>query len=208
MKLKRNLLAAAIVAAGAAAAMPAQAIDAGDWLIKIGAHAIDPKSNNGRLAGGALATQVGSDTRPTIMLEYMLTSQLGIELIAAVPFEHDIRLNGADAGSVKHLPPTLSLQYHFNTQGSVMPFVGAGVNYTRFSGERTRGPLAGTRLDLSNSWGLAAHVGVDFRLGDTWFVGVDARWIDIEARVRVDGANVGTVNIDPLAYGAYLGFRF
>ncbi len=206
MKLKHSLLAAAIIVA--VAPMPAQAIEAGDWLIRIGAHTIDPKSDNGRLAGGALAARVGSDTRPTIMAEYMFTSNLGVEIIAAVPFEHDIRLNGADAGSVKHLPPTLSLQYHFNTQGSVMPFVGAGLNYTRFSSETTRGPLSGTRLDLSNSWGLAAHVGVDFRLGDTWFVGVDARWIDIDAKTRVDGADVGTVNIDPLAYGAYVGFRF
>lgn len=179
---------------------PALAADTGDWSLSLGAHVIDPKSDNGSLAGGALAADVGSSTRPTITAEYFFSPNLGLELLASLPFEHDVSLNGVKAGSTKHLPPTLSLQYHFIGE-RVSPFIGVGVNYTLFFDTETTGPLAGTELDLDNSWGLAAHVGLDFRLGERSQLRVDARWIDIDTDVSVDGADVGTVNIDPLVYG-------
>ncbi len=42
-------------------------------------------------------------------------------------------LNGAKIGTLKHLPPTLLAQYHFTNLGAFKPYVGAGINYTRFS---------------------------------------------------------------------------
>lgn len=194
--LTRCLLGTALVLACG----PALANDAGDWSVSLGAHVIDPKSDNGSLAGGALAADVGSSTRPTITAEYFFSPNLGLELLASLPFDHDISVNGVQAGSTKHLPPTLSLQYHFNGE-RVSPFIGAGINYTLFFDSESTGPLAGTDLDLDNSWGLAAHVGLDFRLGERSALRVDARWIDIDTDVSVDGAGVGTVNIDPLVYG-------
>lgn len=203
-----TVLPACLLAAALSVPSSASAHEAGDWLLRVGAHVVDPKSDNGRLAGGALKADVGSDLKPTAMIEYMLSDHLGLELIVAAPFRHDIKLNGAHAGSTRHLPPTLSLQWHFNPRGTVQPFVGAGLNYTWFDGERSAGPIDGTRLKLSNSWGLAVHAGIDFKLNQNWFVGADLRWLDIDTKVRVDGASVGTVNIDPIAYGAYVGYRF
>lgn len=202
------ILPAAILAAGLLAPALAAAHEAGDVIVRFGAHVVDPKSDNGTLAGGALEVDVDSDIKPTIMAEWMLTEQIGLELLASVPFEHDISLNGVDAGSTKHLPPTLSVQWHFNPRGTVQPYLGAGVNYTLFSSERTTGPLEGTDLDLDNSWGLAAHAGIDFQLSGRWIAGFDLRWIDIDTDASVDGVDVGTVNIDPIAYGAYVGYRF
>ena len=190
-----------------ALAAPAQAQEAGDWTFSVGAHAVAPKSDNGRLAGGALAADVGNDWRPTITAEYFFTPNWGLEVLAALPFEHDIRLNGAHAGSTKHLPPTVSLQYHFKGE-RVSPFLGLGVNYTAFFEEKTRGPLAGTELELDSSWGLAAHAGLDFAIGDSRWLRVDARWIDIDTDARVNGAKVGTVAIDPLVYGASFVWSF
>ncbi len=204
----RVLIPAIVLFATATAPMPASAFEAGDWLFRAGAHVVDPKSDNGSLAGGSLAVDVDSSTRPTLMVERMVTANLGIELIVAAPFKHDISLNGAHAGSTRHLPPTLSLQYHFNPQGKVQPFIGAGVNYTWFDGEKSAGPIAGAGLKLGNSWGLAAHAGIDVVINRNWFWGVDVRWLDIDSDVQVDGAGVGTVNIDPLAYGAFVGYRF
>lgn len=203
-----SLIPAALLALGVLMPAVAPAHEAGDWLLRFGAHVIDPKSDNGSLAGGALAVDVGSDIKPTAMIEYMLSDRLGLELIVAAPFRHDIKLNGADAGSTRQLPPTLSLQWHFNPGATVQPFLGAGINYTWFDGERSAGPIAGTELRLSNSWGWAVHAGIDFQLNPRWFVGADLRWIDIDSKVRVDGAKVGTVNIDPIAYGVYVGYRF
>jgi len=129
-------------------------------------------------------------------------------VLASLPFQHDIELNGVKAGSTQHLPPTVSLQYHFNGSGKVKPFIGAGVNYTIFFSQDTTGPLAGADLDLDNSWGLAAHAGLDFAVGDKKWLRVDARWIDIDTDVKVNGASVGTVNIDPMVYGAAFVWQF
>ncbi|MAL03352.1 MAG: hypothetical protein CL625_03605 [Arenimonas sp.] len=187
---------------------PALAQQAGDWTVSVGAHVVAPKSNNGTLAGGALAADVGDDWRPTITAEYFFSPNLGLEVLASLPFEHDIELNGVKAGSTKHLPPTFTLQYHFRNESIVTPFVGAGVNYTRFFDEKTTGPIAGTDLSLKPSWGLAAHAGLDFAIGTGKWLRVDARYMDIDTTVKVNGARVGTVNIDPTVYGAAFVWAF
>ena len=187
---------------------PVLAQEAGDWTFGLGAHVVSPKSDNGRLAGGTLDADVGDDWSPTFTGEYFIRDKWGIEILASLPFRHDIELNGAKAGSTKHLPPTLSLQYHFTGSDKVKPFIGAGVNYTIFFSQDTTGPLAGADLELDNSWGLAAHAGVDFAVADDKWLRLDARWIDIDTDVKVNGAGVGTVNIDPMVYGAAFVWQF
>ena len=186
----------------AASATPALAQSRGDFTLGVGVHNVEPKSNNGALAGGTLPLDIGSDVRPTITGEYFLRDGLGIEVLAALPFQHDISVKGVGrVGSTKHLPPTVSLQYHFNNGGKVSPLLGVGLNYTTFFQEDTTGALAGTRLELGDSWGAAVHAGVDFRIGTRGALRVDARWMDIDTDVRVNGARMGTANIDPIAYG-------
>ena len=180
----------------------------GPWQIKFGVHDVSPKSGNGSLAGGSLKTDVGDSTRPTLSLEYGFNRNLGLEVLAAAPFRHDVKLNGSKAASVKQLPPTVSLQWHFLPDRAISPFVGLGVNYTRFFSIDETGPLAGTRLDLDSSWGLAAHAGVDFAIDPNWSVTVDARWIRISSDAKVNGAKVGTVDIDPRVFGVAVGYRF
>lgn len=206
MKFRSSAIALALVLAGAAT--PALAQSAGTWTVGIGAHQVNPKSDNGTLAGGTLAVEVESNVRPTITGEYFIKDNLGIEVLASLPFQHDIAIDGVGTvGETKHLPPTVSLQYHFG-EGKVKPFVGAGVNYTRFFSEETSGALEGADLELDASWGLAAHAGVDFKVGENGAIRIDARWIDIDTDVRVDGQDLGTVNIDPLVYGAAYVFSF
>lgn len=189
-------------------AAPLAHADDGTWRFTVGAHNVDPTSDNGSLAAGALDVDVGSNWRPSFTAEYFLNDHLGVEVLAALPFKHDVKLNGVAAGEVTHLPPTVSLQYHFSPEAKISPYLGAGVNFTWIYSEDSAGPIAGTELKLKNSWGLAAHAGVDFKLENDWFVGVDARWIDIDSDVSVNTVQVGTVNIDPLIYGVYVGKRF
>ncbi len=186
----------------------AHADETDTWVVKVGAHVVNPKNDNGSLAGGTLQTDVGSNARPTITAEYMLDPNWGVEVLAAIPFQHNVDLNGAKAGSVKHLPPTLSLQYHFNSEGSVSPFIGAGINYTYFYGEHTTGPLSGAKLNLNKTFGAALHGGVDFRINSHWLFSLDARWIKISPDASVNGTKVGTVHIDPFIYGFAFGYRF
>lgn len=194
-----------------AALIPAHAtaanadVSAGDWLLRGGLHHVEPKSNNGSLIGGSTEVNVRSDAKPSGTIAYMMTDNLGLELLVAWPFDHDIHLEGSGrVGSTKHLPPTLSLQYHFNTGTEFRPYLGAGVNYTHFF--RTRSSLGD--LDLDDSWGASVQAGLDYAITDDWFVNAEIRWIDIDSDVSLGGANIGTVNIDPMVIGFGVGRRF
>lgn len=210
MKATRLALAAVL----ALAATPALAQSAGSWTLGVGAHNVAPRSDNGTLTAtplGNLDMDVGSNTRPTITGEYFLKDNLGLEVLAALPFQHDINVVGVgQVGSTKHLPPTVSLQYHFGT-GKVKPFVGVGLNYTKFFSTKSEGAIAGTDLELSDSWGLAGHIGVDFQVSEKAAIRIDYRKIDIDTDVKLNGANLGTnntVNIDPSVYGVAYVFQF
>ena len=209
-----NTLRLALAVALGLSATPALAQTAGSWTVGVGAHNVEPKSGNGTLVAtplGDLTMDVGTNVRPTITAEYFIKDNLGIEVLAALPFQHDIAVTGVGkVGSTKHLPPTVSLQYHFG-QGKVKPFVGLGVNYTRFFSTKTEGPIAGADLELSDSWGLAGHVGLDVQIGDKSAIRIDYRKIDIDTKAKLNGANLGTrnqVNIDPSVYGVAYVFAF
>lgn len=193
----------AIAFLGAVAANTAVAMDQGDWLIRFGASRVDPESGNHP------DVSVDSATSATFNFTYMMTANWAVEVLAAYPFEHDIYLvNGPEVGSTKHLPPTVSLQYHFLPDAVFQPYLGLGVNYTDFFSEKLYGPLEGATLSLDSSWGLAGEIGADFMLGETWFLNVNLRYIGIESDATVNGADFGKVKINPWVYGAHVGLRF
>ncbi len=201
MKLAALTLSTALVALAA----PAFAQSQGDWTVGIGVGYLDPKSDNGTLAG--LDAEVDDDTRPIFTVEYFIRDNLGIELLASTPFEHDITLGGSiDAGSTKHLPPTLSLNYHFPTNSAWKPYVGAGLNYTIFFDEST--PLGGGDLELDNSFGVSVQAGLDYQITEKGAVRLNVRWFDIDSDVKLDGVDIGTAEIDPWLVGVSYVHRF
>ncbi|HEX7817583.1 OmpW/AlkL family protein [Dyella sp.] len=206
MKITRITTLFAGVIAACMVAAPVVHADDGNWVLRFGAHVVDPKSDNGRLAG--MKASVDSSTRPSASLEYMFTPNWGVDVLAAWPFRHDVRLNGVRAASTQQLPPTVGVNYHFMPDAKVSPFVGAGLNYTWFHNTHGRGPLQGASVSIENSWGAAAHAGVDVKLSDRWLFTADLRWIDIRSDVHVNGAKVGRATINPLVYGVSLGYRF
>lgn len=213
-KTSALLLSAMAAAVSLAAAAPAMAQSKGDWTLGVGVHAVDPKSDAGDLNGaalglGKLSTKVDSDVKPTVTFEYFVADNIGIEVLAALPFKHDISIDGVGkVGETKQLPPVVSLQYHFTNSSKVTPFVGLGVNYTKFFSTDSKGALAGTKLKLEDSWGLAAHAGLDFAVSDKGALRVDMRWADIDTKVKVNGNKLGTAKIDPLVYGVAYVFKF
>jgi outer membrane protein len=187
----------------AAVSTSAMAKEQGDWLVRFGGSNVDPKSDNSDIVS------VDSQFGVTFNFSYFMTSNLAVELLAALPYDHDIELlDGTKVASTDHLPPTLSLQYHFMPEARVQPYVGLGLNYTLFFHVDTTGPLAGADLDLDNSWGWAGELGVDFPVSEQWLINLSARYIDIDTDAKLDGASLGTVEIDPWVYGAHVGFRF
>ena len=201
MKLQSLVLATAT----ALTMTTAFAVPAGTWSVAAGAHMVDPKSNNGTLADGTIGVDVDSDIQPTISGEYFIANNIGIELLAATPFHHDITLTAGDTtidAKTQHLPPTLSVQYHFdgyNMPMNVKPFVGVGVNYTTFFKEKIN--VAGSELKLDDSVGVAGHIGLDIPFASTESLRIDARYMDIKTDAKLNGVGIGEVDISPWVYG-------
>ena len=211
----KNGLRVAIVAAltsGMGLANTAMAFEPGEWLIRLGAMDVDPKSDNHEVVS------VDDAISATLGFTYMMTDVWAIDILAAYPFEHDLSLAVVDpddgsishlpVGSTKHLPPTVSLQWRPMPNSMFQPYFGLGINYTNFFDEKTSGVLEGTKLSLGDSWGYAIQGGFDVVLSDSVFLNVDVRYANVETKAKLDGTSIGTVKIDPMVYGAHIGFRF
>lgn len=206
--MKKLLLAATALVVTAAA--PAFA-DSGDWLIRL--RAIDVMPNE-----SASIDPIGGDVDidnsivPELDITYFFQDQWAVELILGVT-PHDVAAVGTaagdiDLGDVTLLPPTLTVQYHFNPEGTVRPYAGAGINYTHFFDESLPSGSALSTIDYDASLGLAVQAGIDFDMGNDWFFNVDAKYIDINTDVTIDGAITADVDIDPVIIGLGFGRRF
>ncbi|HEY9149900.1 MAG TPA: OmpW family outer membrane protein [Gammaproteobacteria bacterium] len=208
----RSLVAAAI-ALGSGSSL---ALEQGDWIVRLGAAHVNPDASSDPLTNVAADARVDvdSNTQLGITLGYMYTDNIGFGLLAATPFKHDIKGAGDIAGlgkigETKHLPPTLTLQYHFAPKSNVRPYVGAGINYTNFFSEKTVG-LGNTKLELDDSWGLAAEAGVDIDINDRWFVSGQLWYLDIDTDAKLTGdiTDSAKVSIDPWVVMIGIGTTF
>ncbi len=179
-------------------AAPALAQSQGDFTIGAGLGWIEPDDGSRTALDGGKVSAKGA-LSPTITFEYFVADNIGIELLASWPFKHDLELGGDGIGETKHLPPTLSVQYHFTSDSQFTPFVGVGVNYTYFFDEKLDGADAPS-IDLDDSWGVAFHAGLDRQISEKGSLRADVRYIDIETDVKVGGAKIGSVDIDPWVF--------
>lgn len=196
----KKLVAACMVALIAGASSQAFAVEKGDIIVRAGAIVADPNGDGG--LNGTLTVE--DNAQLGISTSYMLTNNIGVGVLGATPFEHDIKLNGNKIGTTKHLPPTVTVQYHFNTKGNSKPYVGAGVNYTKFFKEQS---TLGS-LDLEESTGLAAEVGVDYMVNKNWGVNAAAWYMDIDSDAKLNGNALTTVEIDPWVYMVGASYKF
>ena len=180
------------------------------------ARALYMNVDNDNSGGLALPLQVKAENRifPEVDFSYFFTPNVAAELILTYPQKHDVALGGTDIGSIKHLPPTLTLQYHFNPTGTVRPYAGLGLNYTRFSSVKLdAGPVLGGSVPLKidrDSVGWAAQIGADYKIAPKWFLNVDLKYvaIDTDIRVKANNAKVTKLDIDPLLFSVGVGYRF
>ncbi|KEA64951.1 Outer membrane protein W precursor [Marinobacterium lacunae] len=197
--MDKKLLSAVVGTALLAAASNAMAYEAGDMLLRVGAANVNPHASDN------LGLDVEDDTQLGLTGVYMLSSNIGLELLAATPFKHDIVAGGTKVGETKQLPPTLSLQFYPMDAGSAFqPYVSAGLNYTTFFSEESI--LGDTKLD--DSWGLAFGIGMDYAINENLLINAAAWKIDIDTEVSVDGTKVGTQKIDPTVVMLSLGYKF
>ncbi|MEZ0123664.1 MAG: OmpW family protein [Candidatus Reddybacter sp.] len=222
-----SLVAGSLLATSLACAMgSAMAYEAGDIIIRAGVASVQPDESSSTLnvvgSGPIAGTSVGVDGDEQLGLTgtYMLTSKIGIGLLAATPFEHDISANGlgVDAGDTKQLPPTLTLQYFpMEPSAAFQPYVGIGVNYTAFFDEGVDTDLEAVigssgDLELDDSIGLAAQIGFDYAIDEHWLLNASVWYIDIETEADFkfdNGARIqADVDIDPWVYMLGVGYKF
>ncbi len=203
--MKPRLFRRLAVAALAAIALPAAAQSAGHFTTSYGIHGMVPGSSNGALSGSE--QRFSADTTPAVSFsyEYFFRGNLGVEIQTLVGQQKIGLEQGGDIGSAWALSPTVSLQYHFNGNGDISPFVGVGLNYTTFLGADGKGAFSSDDVTFKDSVGPAVHAGVDFAIGERSALRVDARWTSMRSDVEVDSGTLGKAKLDPITYGlAYL----
>ena len=198
----------------------------GEWLARLRVINVNPNDDSSAvstLAGSSVS--VDDDTVPELDFSYFLTDNLALELILANS-THRVSGEGSIAAlgeivETEVLPPTLTLQYHFDAGDTVMPYVGGGVNFTLLYDEEATASLNNalggpTDVDTDTSFGLAAQVGSDFRINDRWFANVDVKYVQLETTADLttaDGTQGGTrrtvdIDINPVIFGVGVGIRF
>jgi len=214
-RLIRALLGTLLTVGIAAIAVPAVAYQKGDILLRAGAAGVFPTGESDNIPTFPAGSKVEADDAWSLGLTfaYMITDNVGIEVLGAYPFKHDIKATGTisqlgTVGEAKQLPPTVSLQYYFDTDTKFTPYVGAGINYTYFFSEDTKGALNGLDLDLDSSWGLAGQAGVDYELDNNWLLNAAVWYIDIDTNAKVTGVPSFDVEIDPWVFMVGVGKKF
>jgi len=203
--MKKTFALTAAVLALSAFATPVLAQDSGSWIVRARALSLD--SANKDTTG--LGLSVNNKVFPEVDITYFMSPNLAAELILTYPQKHDLRSNGANIATLKHLPPTLTLQYHFPMTG-FRPYVGAGVNYTRFSSVNFA-PAVVTALNPSiekDSFGLALQAGVDVPMGGGWLLNLDLKKVQLKTDVFAGTTKAGTFKVDPTLLSVGFGKRF
>lgn len=224
--MKKIVLAAVVAAAFAPSFAMAEA---GDIVVRVRAAHISPNEDSklgsyvAPLLGGATASselKVDSNTIPEIDFSYYITKNIAAELILATGTRHDVKISGGGIdqplGSVNLLPPTLTLQWHFMPDQMFDPYVGAGVNYTRFMDKSltgSAGAIAGAPIKVeTNSFGAALQAGFDINLKDGWLINADVKyaWIDTDVKLNNAGTwvKIDDLDINPWVFGIGVGKKF
>lgn len=239
--MKKSLLVLAL----AAAFIPTLAqAEAGDWVVRLRATNVNPSESSklgektdaaygagvaDALYGDANANlEVDSNTIPELDISYYFTKNIAAELVLALGSKHDVNTSSAGAllnskklGDVNLLPPTLTVQWHFNPDQTFDPYVGAGLTYVRaLEDGLTADTVAGDRpirIDR-NSWGPALQAGFDINLTDRWLVNFDVKkiWFDTDVKLDTQGAagtasgyhKIDKLDIDPWVVSVGFGKKF
>ena len=227
--MNKSLLGASLVAL-ALVAPAAHAHQPGDFIVRAGAITTAPNESSGDLrfdgnkVAGTKAT-LTSDTQLGLTFAYMLSDHIGVELLAATPFQHTVGVKGLGGGldgklaNIKQLPPTLSLQYYpMEPNSRFQPYAGVGINYTLFFDEdlsSSRKQQGFSNLKLQDSVGIAGQLGMDYMITDNLLVNASVWYVDIDTKASVNGPTAlgysktkVDVEVDPWVYMVGLGYKF
>ena len=146
---------------------------------------------------------------PEFDVSYFFTKNIAAELVLTYPQTININYtaNQTNLGSIKALPPSLLLQYHFTDLGALKPYVGAGVNYTIFS---NRNNLSNGAYSVdSSSVGAVGQVGADYMLDKNWGLNIDVKYATMSTNVTTAaGVNGGKLTLNPWMPSVGVAYKF
>lgn len=188
-----------------------------DNVAKFGVTRYDTHSKTSGIAGigippGADAS-TGDATTWLLTYERMVTPQIGVELVAGKPPKITAQATGSvaflgEVMSAHSVSPTVLVNWHFGAPGALLrPYVGAGINYTKFTGVRSNYPW---QVGLSDSVGPAVQAGLDVNLSGAWVLWASVAMVKVKSDLVAVGATVLQTTIDfrPRVYSAGVGYRF
>lgn len=175
------------------------------WMVRVRATQLNWDNSQTGIAQ-ALNINAKDKTIPEVDVSYFFTKNVAAELILTYPQKVNIDSNLGRLGNVKALPPTLLAQYHFTNLGPLKPYVGAGLNYTRFTSRSNL--LAGAASVESSSFGPAVQVGADYMLTKNWGVNLDVKYIRIKTDVNVASVPLGSLELSPIVTSVGVTYKF
>lgn len=152
---------------------------------------------------------VGSATTLLFTYEREVAPNVGIELVLGVPPTIKARASGSvsflgEVLSAKNVAPTLIVNYHFNAGQAFRPYLGAGINYTKFTDIKSS--LA-PKVEMSDSVGPVIQAGFDYALNKECGLFASIAKVWVKSDLVASGTTVLTTTIDfkPITYsfGAY-----
>lgn len=158
-----------------------------------------------------VAAEIGYALNPDWTMRFSLgvpptaTMKTGGSLNALVP-----PLTGT-LGKVRYAPMVLAATYALPVSGSLRPYVGAGINYTRVI-NTTDSDIANLKVD--SAWGVALIAGAELALNERWSLFIDARKIFVKTNVSgsitaLGGAPAAAkLTLNPTIIALGVGYRF
>lgn len=203
----QKLLNFAVLGIAISTALPAMAQQTadGNWLVRARAVSIDFENGQSKTVK-TLDIQADDRWIQELDISYFFTKNIAAELVLTYPQNIDITIGGATKGTIKALPPSLLLQYHFTDFGAFKPYVGAGLNYTYFS--KRDNILNGAASVERDSWGLVGQLGFDYAFNKNWSLNLDVKYVQMDTDVYLGSSKLGKLDLNPVTWGLGIGYRF
>lgn len=200
--------------------------EAGSAIFRVGGVFVNANSSSETKTPVKVNLDVNDNAQVGLTATYMLTDNIGVELLGATPFSHKISASVPLTGDViknvvkvKHLPPSLYAQYYFlDKDAGARPYLGVGLNYTRFFGAKSLNPAVTNLKVKRHSFGPVVNAGIDIKLSDNVSLNTALWYTRIKTNAKFTTTGIGGQNtvlnhsvdikLDPIVYFAGLSYKF